>query len=150
MRRRKDCIVLYSSLICWAKVVGMGLASSKAPFTKSVTEMARSGAGWSCACCWQQKYKTVMLAARGSAASLTGTDVWARKKSGCLNAGFISGSLEKNSCYYLSAKLIFNWIVWAFFNFKCQEINNLSTFLSAFWSIENMNLNSVWCFKIGV
>lgn len=39
---------------------------------------------------------------------MTGTDVRARKKSGCLNAGFVSGSLEKNSCYYLSAKLIFN------------------------------------------
>lgn len=79
---------------------------------------------------------------------MTGTDVCDGKKSGCFDAGFVSGSLEKNSCYYLSAKLVFSWIVWAFFNFICQEINNLSPFLTAFWSIENMNLNSVWCFKI--
>lgn len=79
---------------------------------------------------------------------MTGTGVWDGKKSGCFNAGFVSGSLEKNSCYNLSAKLVFNWIVWTFFDFICQEINNLSPFLSAFWSIENMNPNTLWCFKI--
>lgn len=46
LRRRKDCIVLYSSLICWAKLAGMGHAPSKEPFAKCWSIRHRDDQKW--------------------------------------------------------------------------------------------------------